>query len=66
MKLFHRHNWIEIERFETPPTEISSVSGGAPERTIRELVFGITTILYRCSICSGIKTVEILGKTRGE
>jgi len=66
MRLFHQHKWVEKERFVTPQWRIEKITGGAPEQLTREIIFGITTILYHCSICQKIKTVEILGKSREE
>ncbi len=59
--MFHKHNWIKIETTYAPPvSNMFSVEGNWSE-TVEKLKFGLTTILWECSICQKIRKVEMLG-----
>jgi hypothetical protein len=60
--MFHRHKWIEVERFYATGVDVKRISGCDGEEFHR-LVSGVTTIRFRCSICSQYRTTEILGKS---
>lgn len=56
----HTHNFQESERFFTTNSpNLIDFSGNA--KALERLAFGVTTILYRCTICGKPKTVEIAG-----
>jgi hypothetical protein len=60
--MFHKHKWIEIERFYAAPYR-----GGAltqcDRETFQKLRLGVTTIRYDCHSCPAVQYVEILGKS---
>jgi hypothetical protein len=60
--LFHTHQWVEHERFYAPPLAGELNLTGCSEKLVEELRFGVTTILYRCKLCSEVKIIEILGR----
>ena len=68
MKIWHRHSWTEIERIYARPRKITDLIdealAGLSEDLARQLLFGVTSIIYRCSECGAIKTVEVLGKAQ--
>ena len=67
--MFHRHNWIEQERFHTASNALTRFKNMDP-RDVERFVFGVTTILYRCDPgnewqkagCGATRKEEILGK----
>lgn len=68
MIFFHRHSWTEIERIYARPRKITTLIDealtGMSEDLARQLLFGVTTIVYRCSECGAIKKLEVLGKAQ--
>ena len=64
--MFHRHAWVETERvFVKPPASIGSFKS-ADEELAHQVLFGVTTILYKCTKCGQVRTVEVLGDARRE
>jgi len=62
--MFHKHKWVELERFYAPPTR---VVGLVPERELSEwLCFGVTTILFQSEDGSKFKRVPIIGQSLKE
>lgn len=62
--LCHRHYWAEDHRvFASTTTTELSVKGTSDE-TVQRLMFGVTTIMLKCSTCGELKTVEVLGDAR--
>jgi hypothetical protein len=62
--MFHRHSWVEKERFYAEPLsggKISS-SGIGSNDLLQRMAFGVTSILYSCRECDAKKTKEVLGK----
>ena len=59
--MFHKHKWIEVERFYAMPRDFKNLSGGPPEMT-QQMLLGVTTIRYEC-VCTASKTEIILGKS---
>ena len=57
--IFHSHRWEESERFYAPPRHPINVKNIDVE-LMNRLVFGVTTIIYKCH-CGDIRTEEILG-----
>lgn len=65
MSLFHRHHWIESERFYANPTaDLKSTVTSAPVMLVQQALFGLTTILFTCE-CGAKRTEEILGQSVG-
>ena len=66
MSLFniHKHQWEEIARTYAPPkgntTKISAT--GSTTGLAEKMLFGVTTIMWECQICSEIRKEEMLGK----
>jgi len=63
---FCQHNWEEKERFYALPTKDLVKVENCAELLFQEMMFGKTTILYKCSKCTNIKFIEILGKSEKE
>ena len=63
MKLFHEHQWEIISKIYAPPvnTILSGVETNDME-TLNRMMFGLTTIIFQCSICQKIRKEEMLGK----
>lgn len=61
--MFHRHHWREKERFYAPPI-VGNHSLSVTERTIKQMMLGVTTITQECFHCGKLKTVEVLGDAR--
>ena len=61
MIFFHKHNWKEILRTETPPVKISKAKGSS-DNLLERICFGLTTILWECKECQKIRKEEMLGK----
>ena len=59
--MIHRCHWEEIERVHAPPStravEVQQISIGQLDR----FVFGVTTIILRCSKCGKLKMFTVLG-----
>lgn len=64
--MFHKHKWVELERFWAPSRENVKIPAWVLEESMTQIFFGVTTILYKCSICPKIKTVEVLGQSLKE
>lgn len=62
MNIFHKHKWVEQERFYVSPNSMLQEVCVPSAKLLKELTFGVTTVLYRCENCNKIKVVEILGK----
>lgn len=63
MRLFHKHNWIKIKETYAPPANRKyKAKGFINDNTPEKLAFGVTTILWECSICKKIRKEEMLGK----
>ena len=59
--MFHKHKWIEKERFYAEPH--GNIKGnGFEQKDIERMTMGVTTILYQCE-CGKVDTVEIIGKS---
>ena len=56
--MFHRHNWVEQERFFAAPVAGQFEATGY---VVALMAFGQTTITYRCK-CGEINVKELLGK----
>ena len=64
--MFHKHKWVEIERFYSKPVEgISRVKNCEPV-IFQQLTQGFTTIRYKCDRCDKWKITEVLGKSMKE
>lgn len=63
--IWHRHSWTEIERMYARPCKIKMSEAAIDEDLLRQMLFGVTTIIYRCSVCGAIKKLEVLGKAEG-
>lgn len=64
MNLFHSHRWTEIQRVSAKrydAREIQRLAESMSESMAQQLLFGVTTIVLKCSICGDVKTVEFLG-----
>jgi hypothetical protein len=61
MSFFHRHLWVDIERFYVPPTPTRE-TGRMSEMLFERLIFGFTTIRQRCAKCDETKELIVLGK----
>jgi hypothetical protein len=67
LKMFHKHKWVEIERFYAEGINIKKISsGGYDLDEFHKMASGLTTIIYRCSACLKMRTEEILGKSMKE
>jgi len=62
MNILHKHKWVEQERFYASPNSNLQEVRVPSAKLLKELTFGVTTILYRCEDCNEIKIIEILGK----
>lgn len=60
--MFHRHKYHAIERIYAPPTKLEA-DARMSELLAERLLFGQTTIVFQCSTCSKITTIEAIGKT---
>ena len=58
--IWHRHRFVEVERFVSRLDSLTRLSGGNPEKVL-EAILGSTTILYRCEKCTKNKTRIIAG-----
>lgn len=58
---FHKHNWVKIKETYAPPFKGKIT---ADMETLQKLTFGVTTLLWECSICKAIKKEEMLGETK--
>ena len=63
--MFHRHNWIEKERFFAEPSDMTRLRS-CSEYLAQQLIQGVTTISYECIKCGKTRTKEILGKSMKE
>ena len=64
--MFHRHKWVEIERFHAEPVVKLKVGTCLEPFEFQKLVMGVTTILYECRRCGKQRRREILGKSTKE
>lgn len=60
--IWHRHKWIEVERFHAMPL-VSIEIEGASAHAVERLTFGVTTIKFECRLCGQDKFKEVLGKS---
>lgn len=60
--MIHKHNWIKIK--ETYAYGQSINTEGISSTNCERLLFGLTTILWECSICQKIRKEEMLGKEK--
>jgi hypothetical protein len=60
--LFHKHVWEEKERFYAEPVRRKFNLTSVFQEELERLLFGVTTIIYKCKNCPEVKRVEILGK----
>ena len=58
---FHKHNWVETERFFSGCCEMKTARN-LGDLVLKQLLFGVTTIVQQCSFCHQLRTTEILGK----
>ena len=63
--MFHRHKWIEKERFYAAPMAGLTKFKTDNLHLGQQLTQGVTTIRYECE-CTKSKTEEILGKSMKE
>lgn len=65
MSLFHQHRCVETQRVFTGPSGLTSVERwcGSIEE-FQQMLWGITTILLRCTSCGAHRTTKILGDAR--
>ena len=63
---FHKHKWKEVERFYTQSYDGTRSISGAGQDLLRQVIFGMTTILYRCDKCHEMLSIEILGKSENK
>lgn len=66
MKLFHKHKWVEKERFYAPPDRSSWDAKRPTQEFLEAIFFGLTTILYECQGCGKLKTVKVIGQSLKE
>ena len=65
--MFHRHNWVKIKETYAEPLadlEVKRVRGRKALETVKQASFGVTTILWECSICQKLRKEEMLGKEK--
>jgi len=63
--MLHRHKWIEVERFHAKPLTKIELEG-ASAHLLERLLFGVTTIKFKCSKCQKMKFQEVLGKSEND
>lgn len=63
--MFHKHEWVEVERFYAQPVMKLKVGNCVDPFEFQKLTMGVTTIRYECA-CTKSKTEEILGKSLKE
>lgn len=57
-----QHNWKIIRETSTRPLgQISGLRGPDAKEILERAMFGVTTILWECTNCQGIRTKEMLG-----
>lgn len=63
--MFHRHQWVELERTFAPPVQRLKMLEltASPEFLVfmERMTFGVTTVTLRCHSCGDRKTYAILG-----
>ena len=59
----HKHKWKEIARMYAPSTVVKNLRTDN-DRTMEKVLFGVTTIVFKCSdeSCGELKKIESLGK----
>lgn len=57
---FHKHKWEEVERFYASPNKELKNFEFAGQDLLRQLAFGITTIIYKCN-CGQLQLIELFG-----
>lgn len=60
--MFHRHKYIEVERFYTPGMQ-GEFEGRISARSLKRMMEGTTTIWFECKICPKQMFKEIQGKS---
>lgn len=60
MPLFHRHQYVEQERYFNMPhvTHVEKMQGASD--TMLKIIYGVTVIISRCS-CGKLMSTEVLG-----
>jgi len=64
MRLFCKHQWKEIARTYAPPKDNTTkiTATGYATDLAKKMLFGVTTIMWECQVCSEIRKEEMLGK----
>ncbi len=55
----HTHQHEIIMKTYAPPNKTADIKGS--ESVAQELLFGITTLLFKCLLCSDLKQEKVLG-----
>ena len=64
--MFHKHKWVEIERFYAEPEGKIKSAKNCSELLFQQLIQGFTTIRYKCDRCNKWKSIEVMGKSMKE
>lgn len=62
--IFHTHSWKEEARWYTPPNRGPFEASRISEETIEKIMFGVTSVELRCSVCGDLKCVVLPGDAR--
>lgn len=56
------HDWQVVSKFYGPPRKDISAEGvPADKLTLEKALFGVTTVLWECSVCGNLRKEEMLG-----
>lgn len=58
----HQHTWEETGRKFYPPRYVVEEARGKLSYDHKKLIFGYTTITYKCQGCGVVKTGHIIGE----
>jgi hypothetical protein len=61
----HKHDWKIISKCYAEPKSENAQFHGSQD-FMEKIIFGYTTILWKCSICHNLKREEMLGKEQRE
>ena len=57
-----KHKWVEARRVHSPSViQHLKTGGGCSEHFARELIFGVTSIELRCTLCGDVAERRLIG-----
>lgn len=62
--MFHAHKFKEQQRVYVPPVSRKIEVGRASEDMMHTIMFGVTSIMFKCEICGKVKESRLLGDHR--